>query len=274
MASSQPDLALKYGVLRGGRFVPPQQLSTATRAALNEKTVEGLEELTKFNKKREEAAAAADLAAADKASDEGSAGAAAKLAETGNLSSPFSPEELAADFAKRGEMDGLDLAALREAIVVDLLNNDEQRKIVEARLAPLSLTDYIMRGFVTQKVPIVPGEYEPEFISYDGNSDIELKRLIFEEQHKANRPSLEGVNRYYIDKYAMMAICLSLKSINNKDYGTVKNSDGDFDEQLFWKKYRQFMRLPFHLIASLGVHYSWFDHRVRRLVRATAIKNG
>ena len=254
MAVSQPSLALKYGVIRSGRFVPPQQLQAGTTSALKESTVEGLRE--------------------EQSSESGAGGAAAKLSDPDSLKSALSPEEVIDDIRRRRDMDGLDHAALREAILTDLLNNDEQRKIVESRLAPLSLTDYIMRSYVTQKVPIVPGEYEPEFISFDGNDDLELKRILFDEQFKSGRPQLEGMDRYFIDKYAMLTIALSVKSINGKDYGTPKNSDGDFDENLFWKKYKQIMRLPFHLLASLGVHYSWFDRRVRKLVRATEIKNG
>lgn len=274
MAVSQPNLAMKYGVIRSGRFIPPQQLQAGTTSALKESTVEGLRELSEFNRKRAEAEQSADVASAEQSSENGPGGAAAKLADPDSLKSALSPEEVVDDIRRRRDMDGLDHAALREAILVDLLNNDEQRKIVEGRLAPLSLTDYIMRGYVTQKVPVVPGEYEPEFISFDGNDDLELKRILFDEQFKSGRPQLEGMDRYFIDKYAMLTIALSVKSINGKDYGTAKNLDGDFDEKLFWKKYKQIMRLPFHLLASLGVHYSWFDRRVRKLVRATEIKNG
>ena len=48
----------------------------------------------------------------------------------------------------------------------------------------------------------------------------------------------------------------------------------ELDEDAFWKKFEYVARFPFHMLASLGVNYFWFDVRVRKLFVAEKLGNG
>lgn len=166
-------------------------------------------------------------------------------------------------------IDQFDLNEFREMMLRDLINNEDQRKMVEERLAPLSLNDLIMEGSVRQTVIIRAGEYEPTFISFDAEEDLKLKELIGREMKTG-----EAADRYYLDKYSIMSIVLGTVALNGSSFGSHRDENNNFSEDRFWAKYNRMVKLPFHLMASLGVHWAWFDQRVRRLVQATNLKNG
>ena len=167
------------------------------------------------------------------------------------------------------KMDDFDFNSFRELMMKDLLNNDEQRKIVEDRLTPLDLTDLIVNGRIIQNIPIRPGQYEPEFQSLTGEDELALKRLLMSE-----RQTLQAPDRYHLDKFNIMTIACALRSINKTVLPDYRNVKGEFDDEKFWEKFNKVLRMPFHMLASMGVHYYWFDIRVRKLFAAERIKNG
>ena len=44
--------------------------------------------------------------------------------------------------------------------------------------------------------------------------------------------------------------------------------------QVFLKKFNMVLRLPLHMLASIGVNTLWFDVRVRKLFVAEKLGNG
>lgn len=267
-AVNQPNLALKYGVIRNGRLMAPQELDTG-RAGLKSKTVEGLEAVVKFNQQRQ--SAEKGDTAAEKASEEGLAGQAAKLANPsgeGDVKPVTEEQKKEAERAMKN-MDEFDFSAFREIMMKDLINNDEQRKIVEDRLIPLDLSQLIMDSRCTQQVPIIVDKYEPTFQSFTGEEELSLKRLLMEE-----RKGLETPDRYLLDKFQLMTIALGITKINQTALPTHQDAEGHFDDKLFWAKFNRVLKMPFHMLASLGVHYFWFDTRVRKLFVAERLKNG
>jgi hypothetical protein len=267
IAVNQPHLAKKYGVIRGGRPVAPQQLlHPEQQRGLKPQTVEGLEAIAAFNKQRKAAEGGED--AAEKAAEVGPAGAAARIANgPGDQDvKPIDPEEV----RKRIDaMDDFDFAAFRQAMMKDLLNNDEQRKLIEDRLEPLDLTDLIMKGRIKQVVPIIPTKFEPEFQSMTGDEDLALKRLVMEETK-----SLSATAPYMLDKFSVMSAAVGVYAINKKPLPDHHDSKGNWDDGKFMEKFNLFVKFPFHMIASIGVNYFWFDVRVRKLFVAEKIKNG
>lgn len=264
-AVNQEHLAYKYGVIRNGQKIAPQQLQTG-RPGLSSKTVEGLQAVEEFNKQRQNAASG--VTAAEKAATEGPAGSAAQIAGPGAQGVTAEERDAAARAALKG-MDDFDFNSFRELMMKDLLNNDDQRKIVEERLSPLDLTRLIVEGRIAQKVPVRPGLYEPELQSLTGEDELALKRLLMLE-----RKTMEAPDRYILDKYNVMTVACGIRSINNTIFPTHLGNDGTFDDDKFWEKFNKVLRLPFHMLASIGVHYYWFDMRVRKLFVADAIKNG
>lgn len=267
-AVNQPNLAYKYGVIRNGKYVPPQELEQG-RPGLKSETVKSLEHVMEFNKQRQ--AAERGDAAAEKAAEEGLAAGTAKIANPSGEgdAKPVSDEQRSdVEKALRG-MDEFDFNTFREIMMKDLVNNEEQRKIVEERLAPLDLSELLMNGRVQQRVPIIPNKYEPSFQSFTGEDELALRRLLMQE-----RDGLKAPDRYLMDKFQLMTLALGIVRINQTVFPGHTNSKGEFDDDLFWQKFTKILKLPFHMLASMGVHYYWFDVRVRKLFVAERLKNG
>jgi hypothetical protein len=230
---------------------------------LKPQTVEGLKALQSFNEQRK--AAESGEAAAERAAAEGPAGAAAGLA---GGTDPVTDEQRSAAEEALKNMDDFDFNSFRELMMKDLLNNDEQRQIIEERLKPLDLGELIMNSRVTQRIPVRPGQYEPELQSMTGEEELALKRLLMEERGKIAAP-----DRYLLDKYQLMTIACGLYAINNKILPSHLDEKGNFNDEKFWTKFNMVLKLPFHMLASLGLQYYWFDIRVRKLFVAERLKN-
>jgi hypothetical protein len=266
-AMAQPALAYKYGVLRNGQHVPPQQLQSG-KPGLKPETLKDLQTLQDFQRVREAAESPDARVEAEAAAS--TAGAAARLGTSRDPAdrpaSEPDPEQIAKSLEK---LDDFDFNTFREMMMRDLLNNDEQRAIVESRVASMDVTDLIMNGFVAQTVPIIPGRFEPEFQSMTGEEDLALKRLLMLESK-----SVDVNNRYLLDKFSLMSVAVGVRSINRTPLPDHRDKDGKFNEALFLTKFEKVVRCPFHMLSSLGVHYFWFDIRVRKLFVAEKLGNG
>jgi hypothetical protein len=261
-ASAQPELARRYGVLRGGRHVPPAELDQP-RPGLRPETLAGLRSLA-ISQEDARAREAAQGDEARAAAERGPAAAAARVGE------PPAPARATAGVQAAVEkLDDFDLHTLKSMMMKDLLNNDEQRNVIEARLEPLSLDDLLVRGFVTQVVPIVPGKFEPELQSMSADEDLELKRLIVEQTK-----SLDVGDRYVLDLFSLMTVAAGLRAVNKKPLPDHRDADGKFDKEAFFRKFALVRRMNLHMLASIGINYFWFDVRVRRLFVAEALGNG
>lgn len=276
-ASAQPHLAMKYGVIRNGQRVAPQQLTSAPgsppqQGRLRPETVEGLKKLQTLGDAPPPGPEPPepDREVAEAHSQDSPAGAATRI---GGGASPN--RKLDEEARKTLEnLDDFDLDSLHSMMVRDLFNNEEQRKIIESRCDPMDLADLIMTGIVKQKVPIVlPTEtskgFVPTFQSLGGDDDLACKRLIV-----AEATALKVDDRYLLDKYAFMGLTCALESINGTPLPTHRDQNGTFNDELFWAKFNKVIRFPLPMLASLGVNYFWFDVRVRRLFVAEKVKNG
>lgn len=272
-AVNQPHLARKYGVMRNGQHVPAQALSNPQRqvqtraggksqpaSPISQNTLEGLTALADFNNKRSQVEADDSDARVEQDALSGPAGGAGKTEKK------LSEDERKAVLA---EMDDFDVSRVRNAMFKDLLNNDEQRNLIEKRLKPLDLTELIASGRVRQVVPVKPGVFEPIFQSYSGEEDLHIKRLLGEESRSNNI-----TDQYALDKYSLMGLTISLWGINKTALPEYRDSNGVFNEDNFWKKYNVVVRYDFHMLASLVANWFWFDVRVRKLWRAEELGNG
>ena len=88
------------------------------------------------------------------------------------------------------------------------------------------------------------------------------------------RKGIEAPDRYLLDKFQLMTVALGISKINQTALPTHLNKEGNFDDDLFWAKFNRVLKFPFHMLASIGVHYYWFDVRVRKLFVADRLKNG
>ena len=274
LAMSQPHLALKYGVYRNGLFIPPQKLQP-TKPQLRPETIRDLETLEhlRAQQRGNESAGGALLDSEREAEQAVAAGPAGAAATIGNApgdksNRPLSDEERAKLKESIDRMDEFDFDSFRQSMMKDILNNPDQQKIIEKKLKSLDITDMIVNGYVTQEVPIVAG-LSFTFRSMSGLEDLEIKRLIMEESK-----SLEVSERYLLDKYAFMSMTIGLIAINNKPFGDVYDGNGDFNDEKFKAKFKKIIRLPLHMLASIGLNQMWFEQRARKLYVAEKVGNG
>lgn len=267
-ALTQPQLVNKYGVMRNGQRIPPQAFSPGG-GGLKAETVQQLKDVVEFNKQlkdgEQRAASRAEDAEIEREVAGGPVGAARAAAASSGGADPKLEKELRERIAS---MDKLDLHRLQEMGTIDLLNNDEQKAYIEDRCSPISLGEYVMNGFVRQRVPIVPGTFEVTFQSMSLEDELTSKNLIAKEAN-----TLELSDRYLVDKYGYMGLAIGLYMVHadGKDllFPSHLSVEGVFDEKLFWEKYKKVLRLPFHLASSLVINFFWFEVRVRRLARAS-----
>jgi hypothetical protein len=233
--------------------------------------MQGLEMLTRLQ--QEQANPTGSLPESDREVDRAvAAGPAGAAARVGNLIGDNVVDTDAAKSKLREhveKMDEFEFDSFRQAMMRDILNNPEQKAVIEARLQPLDITDMIVSGYVKQDVPVIPGKLTFTFRSMTGEEDLEVKRLIMTESK-----SLEVSDRYLLDKYAFMSMAVGLAAINGKPLGDVYDSNGGFSDDQFWVKYKRVIRLPLHMLASIGLNQMWFEQRARKLYVAEKVGNG
>lgn len=273
-ACNQPKLAAKYGVIRGnGQRIPPQRLGGAPKG-LRPETVRGLEALQQLQQGVgvETPALDPDEAAAQKHVEGGLGGAAGRVGnEPGDRSNkaPTSEEQMEAFKRAIDQMDAFEFNNWRQMMMRKILHSEEERELIESRLKPLDIGELITRGFIRQHIPIRPGQYEITLQSYDGQVDLALKRLVMTESR-----SVDVGDQYHLDKYSFMTLAVGLHKINDTVFPDIFDSNGNFDDKLFLDKFNKVMKLPIHMLASIGVNLMWFEMRVRKLYSATAVGNG
>lgn len=273
-AMGQPHLARKYGVVRNGQFIPPTALvDNDNKARFKPETLEAVKAVAEFNQQQaQQTESAADKQVEEDATKSAS-GAAARLgnAPGDTRTSPATAEDVEA-LAKKN-LDDFDFDVFRQMMQRDLINNEEQRKIVEERCAKLNIEDAIINDYLEQRVPIIPGKFEPTFRTISAEEELALKRLLMLEAQK-----LKIQEHYLLDKYAVMTVVAGTVAINNMRLPehTVVGANGIpvFDDERFWQKFNALARKPIFMMASLGVHFFWFDIRCRRLVVTEKVGNG
>ena len=289
LAQSQPYMAQKYGVIRDGRHISPGELADAHPMA-GERPVRSQAD-TLRDLQQALAAPPAQGPRGEEPEDTGMApppgiprtpqeaaaqaaagpgGAARKIGSPANPRLQGDPEEIQARARDMAEnVDNYDYAALQREMMRDVLKNSKQREIVEARLPPLDVGQLILKNTVRQRVPVLPGKFEPTFESMPGEIELKLKQMLVEEAQ-----SIAVTESYLMDKYAVMTTTAGTSHINGIPTPMMRDSTGEFDKELFWKKFNWMLQRNIHMLASLGIHYSWFEERVRKLFVADEGKGG
>lgn len=279
-AVAQPRMAYKYGVIRNKQLISPQQLSGGQQrqGQLSEKTVEGLKAVQALQQGQAPGVPLEQQArdqAEGRVQDEATAAAQAGVAG-GAARIAGGPEQLTDEDRKKvkqaiDQMDDFDWNTFKQMTIKDLLNNEEQKKIIEERLKdkPLSLDSLIVDGYVRQRVPIKVGSFEPTFQSLGGDEDLALKRLVILEAK-----NLDTSEQYLQDKFSFMQLCCGIHQINNVVLPSHRDEDGNFDDKKFWEKFNKVIKYPLHMLASLSIHFFWFDVRVRTLFVADKLAFG
>ena len=286
MAMSQPQLAAKYGVVRGGKLIPPQALvqgaqggppsdfrrqmrskdaiTADLKTALSAPQVNQPRQLDGVESNIEPPKGLPRTDA--EARQQAQAGPGGAAANAGPM--PIAPI-LDSEVQDQLGLSTEDLASLQREMIRDILRNPKQKEIVEARCKPLNIEELILRNKVTQRVPIIPQKFEPTFESMEGTVELALKRMLYKESE-----AIAVTEAYLLQKYALMTTAAGLVAINGAPTPSMYNDTGVFDEKLYWEKFNWVARRSIHMLASLGIHYSWFEERVRLLFKVDEGKDG
>jgi hypothetical protein len=161
--------------------------------------------------------------------------------------------------------DAFDFDGRNEAEKV--LNNKKRRKEIEDRCEPMKLEDLIMRDEVQQVVQIVPGKFDVTYRSMTPDDNLYIKRYI--SKHDTGQS-----DQYVLEKFGMCQLTCTVVSINGRALPEYRKADGDVDDELFEKKLKMLLKKSAYVVADLGINYSWFDIRVRKLLNPDSLGNG
>lgn len=190
---------------------------------------------------------------------------------------PASKDDKKSVTREREEDDGvadIDFDLMMQRVRSDVLNNEEERKAVEARVKEMQLADGLMTGEFKQLVPIKPGALEVLFRTISPMENDEIRRHVLTQVLED-----EKLSNLMGERYGFMQTVAAIVSINGQEFPkhlrTQKGQVGHvFDWDVFNKKLATFMSYPTPLIHSLSTHAYWFDLRVRKLFSSTSLKNG
>jgi hypothetical protein len=148
-----------------------------------------------------------------------------------------------------------------------VLNNKKRRQEIETRCAPMSIDDLVMKDEVQQLVPIIPGKFEVLYRSITPDENLFIKRYVASKDQGQNE-------QYIIEKFGTCQITCSVIGINGRPLPDHRDNKGDVDEKLFEAKLKVLLKKSGYIVADLGINYSWFDIRVRKLLNPDALGNG
>lgn len=274
-AANQPHLVLKYGLVRQGVHIPPQELARSRKVVpgqLSPQSIEGLQALQQHQQRVPDGMPKTE----QEAESQAASSAAAQSARVGKKrEKPLTEDERKRIQETIARMDSFDYDALQRQMEEDMLNNPEQREIIESRLAPLDYDELITKNKVSQDVIIHTGE-EPgkqrlwfTYESMTGGEDLTLKQLIMQESK-----SIQVTGQYLLDKFAFMSIAIGLKAINGNTLPRHTDDKGKFNEDKFWLKFEWVLDRPLHLLSCIGINHAWFEQRVRKMFVVEKLKNG
>lgn len=226
-AANQPRVGVPEQPQPPGSVVNPPR---PEGAGLSDKTVEQLQAVAVANAKKEEAKTDEDL---DKISS-----------EIDEIDESYETDE----FGKR---------------IRNLLANRERRDAIEARCEPLTIDELFTHGEIRQRVPVVPGKFEPTFRSVGGNEDLFIKSRM---------SKIRGSDQYILDMFTVMNLTAGLYSMNKSVFPNHLDREGEVNETAFDVKFKTIVKLPRPILADLSVNYIWFSRRLEKLLVVDQIK--
>jgi hypothetical protein len=268
LASAHPALALRYGIMRAGKrlvsagsglWAEPSAPAPAARLPLTD--WRGAEAGTP---------SILEAAGTAKPTKEGEENPKLKALEEDDEEIDLPPPK------EEFTPNEFDMARIRELMHGDLFNNNEQLAIIEARIPKRDPNDdvkaMLLGQLIREKVPVIPGVYEPVFQQNPWWVESKLQEMVVMEIG-----SLDVNKVHLMDKYSVWGMICSLVNLGGKELPALyTGTEQNLDMEKFAAKCQVISRLPTELIASLMVHWTHFGLRMRRLLLAVrgALKNG
>lgn len=175
------------------------------------------------------------------------------------------------------------LTATMDLVMNDILRQPKQRTVVEKRITDvLNLTHLVLKNFVEQRVPIIPPTAEgpglvPTYRSLEADEEMAVKLEVSKIADKYQFAS----GQYLVSLQSLLQLAVALRAINGQPvpYGVrrkaaTKESAPEIDPESLWECYRWLVRKPSQMLASLLIHHTYFELRVRKLFDAERVGNG
>ena len=124
----------------------------------------------------------------------------------------------------------------------------------------------LTKGFVTQSIPILPGEFEITLRSLIPDESTFLKEVSNDEKVR--------VESYLVEKYSLGQLAFALVAINGETLPPCTNQDGEIDKKAFLKRLKRVMKMSSYIIADIALQAEWFDYRCRLALNPKLLGNG
>lgn len=165
------------------------------------------------------------------------------------------------------EIFGPDLFGVNEAR--QKLISKKRREMIEARLAPLDLSDLVMKGEMTQTVPVIPGKLSLTFRTLSQMENMWIMKYLYD---------FPGSPLYLQELNATCRLTCALLAVNDTVLPDHRSNIGESGEDIkrddFERKLKIVTSYPLQLIADMSVQHVWFQSRVDRLFTLDELKNG
>jgi hypothetical protein len=154
-------------------------------------------------------------------------------------------------------LEAFDFSATGEAERV--LNNKKRRAEIEGRCLPMKFEDLLLYDEVRQQVPIrADGKFTVMFRSLKPDESLFLKEYMAKKQSPNEA--------YALEKFALAQLACAIVKINDSEFPSHLNKDGEPEDALFEAKLRKLTKKSGYVVADLSINYGWFDIRVRKLL--------
>jgi len=159
------------------------------------------------------------------------------------------------------------LEAMQQERARSRIDRPDVRKAIEARCSALDLDQLISDGEAHQQVPIVRGKVIATFRTYSGAEELELHRMMGAKQ-------LPNKN-FAQAKFALIRLVVGLHELNGTPMPEHRGSKRRIDQEKFQHKLEVISAFSLQLLNSLSVNYAWFLDRAEALfVDVGELKNG
>ena len=135
------------------------------------------------------------------------------------------------------------------------LDNPHLREKIEDECSPLSFSELILEGSVSQRVPVIPGKITAVYRSLKASDNMWLERQAASAENEYERVDWIGYGR----------LVLALEEFNNSALPDTKNSAGHYTLEDYKKKRDKIMELPEKVMEILLINLGWFEDRVGQL---------
>ncbi len=156
----------------------------------------------------------------------------------------------------------------------DPINNERNRKAIEANLREIDVSAGILTGVFEQEVPVIP-QLTVVFRTLTAFEDQALRLHLYKKLEKDRE--LERISGNLLSLYQTVASVAQLGGEKQESHWQVSR-DGlppAFLGDVFDRKVNRYLMYPLPIIGAIGLNSAWFEMRVRRLLsHPDTLKNG